>query len=136
MKKLLFSFLLALILIPSSLHAQKKIDFPQGGFQDTSPEDFAAKNLSANHYNELWTYHISLENGVQIIYSFSINDFGSFKSRVTGAKLIVSWKDGKTYVVNKEYDVKDLINQPENKYLRLHPDCSFGQKEVLIKNMY
>lgn len=120
--------MLLTLLIPGYLSAQSNIDYPQGGFQDTNGQDFVAKNMSADHYNELWTYHINLENGVQVIYSFSINDFGSFKSRVTGAKLIVSWKDGKTYVVNKEYDVKNLTTEPQNRYLRLDSNRPFWAK--------
>ena len=128
MRKIFFYTLLSAILIPNFLSAQKKIDFPQGAFQNTTAADFEARNMQADHYNELWTYHINLENGVQVIYTFSINDFGSFKSRVTGAKLIVSWKDGKTYVINKEYDVEDLITKPEDRYLRLKSDRPFWAK--------
>ena len=59
---------------------------------------------------------------MQIIYTFSINDFGAFKDRVTGVKLMVSWTDGNTYVVNKEYDPSSLINEADNTYLRLRED--------------
>ncbi|MDX1638813.1 MAG: hypothetical protein R3281_12640, partial [Balneolaceae bacterium] len=37
-------------------------------------------------------------------------------------------KDGNTYVVNKEYDIEDLINEPENYYLRLNPDRPYWAK--------
>ena len=128
MRKKFFYYLFVIILAPGFLYAQKKIDFPQGGFQNTTAADFDARNMQADHYNELWTYHINLENDVQVIYSFSINDFGTFKSRVTGAKLIVSWKNGKTYVVNKEYDVKDLVTKPDERFLRLNTERPYWAK--------
>ncbi len=113
---------LMLLFLPALLQAQDGIEGPDGGFQNTNPEDFLAKNLSSKYYNELWTYHVKLDNGVQVIYTFSINDFGAFKDRVTGVKLMVSWTDGKTYVVNKEYDPSSLINEADSTYLRLRHD--------------
>lgn len=116
--KLLF----ILLFFPLSLQAQEGIQYPENTFQNTDSEDFLAKNLPSKYYNELWTYHVNLENGVQIINTFSINDFGTFKDRVTGVKLMVSWTDGNTYVVNKEYDPGSLINEAGSTYLRLRHD--------------
>lgn len=116
------------ILLPLFTSAQNRISTPEGTFRDATNQDFAAKNLSSKYYNELWTYHIQLDNGMQVIYVFSINDFGSFRGRVTGAKLIVHWKDDKTYVVNKEYSPADFINEPDINYLRLNPDRPYWAK--------
>lgn len=114
--------LILLISIPVYLQAQNGIEGPEGGFQNTDSEDFLAKNLQSKYFNELWTYHVKLDNGVQVIYTFSINDFGAFKDRVTGVKLMVSWTDGNTYVVNKEYNPSSLINEADSTYLRLRHD--------------
>lgn len=111
-----------MFLFPLILQAQGTIQYPEKSLRDAEPEDFLAKNLPSRYYNELWTYHVNLENGIQVIYTFSINDFGAFKDRVTGAKLIVSWTDGNTYVVNKEYDPSWLINEADSSYLRLRHD--------------
>jgi len=53
----------------------------------------------------------------------------------------VSWKDGNTYIANKEYDVSDLKTDSQNKYLRVHPDRPFwargsfdGEHELNFKN--
>lgn len=126
-KTSLFTLFIFFVLSSLQLSAQK-ITFPEGSFRDSQPEDFEARNLSSKYYNELWTYHINLDNGIQIVYNFSINDFGSFKDRVTGVRLQVSWKDGNTYIANKEYDVSDLIIDPENKYIRVHPNRPFWAK--------
>lgn len=111
-----------MFLFPQILQAQGTIQYPERSLRDAEPEDFLAKNLPSRYYNELWTYHVNLENGIQVIYTFSINDFGAFKDRVTGAKLIVSWTDGSTYVVNKEYNPSSLINEADNTYIRLRHD--------------
>ena len=127
MKSSFFRLFLFLFLIPAALSAQP-VNFPVGSFGDASDEDFEARNLSSKYYNELWTYHVHLDNGVQLIYTFSINDFGSFKGRVTGAKLSVTWTDGETYVVNKEYDPSTLIVEPDSNYIRLHPNRTYWAK--------
>lgn len=120
--------LLFLVFIPAFLQAQNGVEFPENQLQNTDSEDFLAKNLPSRYYNELWTYHVKLENGVQIVNTFSINDFGSFKDRVTGVKLMVSWTDGNTYVVNKQYDPSDLINEADSTYLRLRHDRPYWAK--------
>lgn len=120
--------LLLLVFLPIGLNAQKTISFPDGTFHDTDDEDFLARNLPSKYYNELWTYHLNLDNGVQVVYTFSINDFGSFKSRVTGGKLMVHWTDGKSYVVNKEYSPEQFINEADSNYIRLHENRTYWAK--------
>jgi hypothetical protein len=125
--KLLIRLLFLACFFSMNLQAQT-VYFPTGGFQDTGDDDFVEKNLPSKYYNELWTYHVNLDNGVQIINTFSINDFGSFKGRATGVKLSVSWTDGNTYVVNKEYNPSTFLANPENNYIRLHPDRPYWAK--------
>lgn len=125
--KIFIKLLFIACFLSLNLHAQT-VYFPTGGFQDADGDDFVEKNLPSKYYNELWTYHINLDNGIQIINTFSINDFGSFKGRASSVKLSVSWKDGNTYVVNKEYDTSDFIAEPENKYIRLNPDRPYWAK--------
>jgi len=128
MKKASLFTLFIFFMLSSLQVSAQTITFPEGAFRDIQPEDFEARNLSSKYYNELWTYHINLDNGIQIVYNFSINDFGSFKGRATGVRLQVSWKDGKTYIANKEYSVSDLIADPNNKHLQVHPDRPFWAK--------
>lgn len=113
------------LFLPMAAHSQQVLRTPNGIFRDTEPEDFLAKNLPSKYYNELYTYQINLENGVQIIYTFSINDFGSFKDRVTGGKLSVTWLDGETYVANKEYPIDKFINEADSNKIILHPERNY-----------
>jgi len=97
--------------------------------QDTSSyidslthETMKPRNFESKFYNELWTYHITLDNGYQIVYAFTITDFGSYKDRVTGCKFQTTWRNGKHHVVRKEYDPKELVYDSTQNMLRLHPD--------------
>jgi len=106
----------------------QRIERPKGSFRDIEPQDFLAKNIPSKYYNELYTYQINLDNGVQIVYTFSINDFGSLKDRVTGGKLSVRWLDGKDYVVNKEYPIEKFINEADSNKIVLHPERNYWAK--------
>lgn len=111
-----------------STYAQRVISTPQGSFRDIEPNDFLAKNLPSKYYNELYTYQINLENDIQIIYTFSINDFGSLKDRVTGGKLSVHWKDDKNYVANKEYPIDRFVNESDSNKIILHTERNYWAK--------
>lgn len=117
-----------ILLFPIAGFAQG-IDFPDGEYRDLVPEDFKEKNLSSKYFNELWTYHANMDNGMQVVVNFSINDFGSsFKGRVTGGKLMVNMEDGTNYVVNKEYSLDTFTNEPDSNYIELHPERTFWAK--------
>ena len=120
-------FVLIILFFSSSTFGQR-IERPVGAFRNIEPQDFLAKNLTSKYYNELYTYQINLDNGVQIIYTFSINDFGSLKDRVTGGKLSVRWIDGKDYVVNKEYPIDKFINEADSNKIILHPERNYWAK--------
>jgi hypothetical protein len=125
------SFLRLLILtliLPTTLMAQA-ITFPSGSFRDAEQKDFRDVNLSSKYFNEIWTYHADLSDGMQVIINFSINDFGSsFKGRVTGTRLMVNMPDGKDYTVNKEYSPDTFVNEPDSNFIDLHPERTFWAK--------
>jgi len=91
-------------------------------------ETMRPHNLESDAYNELWTYHITLNNGYHIIYAFTITDFGSAKDRATGLKFQTTWKNGNHYVVRKEYDPEDLVYDSTKNLLKLHPERPFYGK--------
>ena len=124
--RLSFTFLLLLLFTGTS--ASQLIVNPTGEFRSIEPNDFLAKNLPSKYYNELYTYQVQLDSGVQVLYTFSINDFGSFKSRVTGGKIAVRWLDGKNYIANKEYSVDKFINKADSNIIILHPERRYWAK--------
>ncbi len=125
MKNSILLFIISLVTL--STYGQR-IERPEGAFRDIEPTDFLAKNIPSKYYNELYTYQINLDNGVQVVYTFSINDFGSLKDRVTGGKLNVQWTDGKNYVVNKEYPIDKFINEADSNKIILHPERNYWAK--------
>ena len=104
------------------------IQNPEPTLRIATGEDFLAKNYPTRRYNELYTYQIQLDNGVQVIYTFSINDFGKFKSRVTSCKISVTWLNGETYVANKEYSLDTFINEADSNKIILHPERNYWAK--------
>ncbi len=119
--------LVVFLFTPTWVNAQL-IQNPEPTLRDATDEDFLAKNYPTRRYNELYTYQIQLDNGVQIIYTFSINDFGKVKSRVSGAKMAVTWLDGKNYIANKEYSIDTFINEADSNKIILHPERNYWAK--------
>ncbi len=119
---------ISLLLASSSGVFGQTIQLPEGDFRDVSPEDFVARNHPSKFYSEFYTYQIQLTNGVQILYTFSISDVGSFRQRVTAAKMAVRWIDGQDYIVNKEYPIEKFINKADSAVIRLHPERSYWAK--------
>jgi len=79
------------------------------------------RKIDSNYYNELWTYHISLENGYQIIYVFTLTEFGSHQKRNADVKFQTSWKNDKTIVVRKKYENNEFEYDSTSNLIKLHP---------------
>lgn len=128
MKKFTLLSLFLVYLFINQAFAQ--IQFPSGGLVETSIKNATIKNIKDSFYNESWTYAIYLENNVQVLYTFSISELGSLKKRVTGAQVRVSWVDNKTYTINKEYSLDQLIfNSPEY-FIKLHPERNYWATSI------
>jgi len=119
----------AVLLVLFSFHTNiSSAQLTDGKLNSSEKKTMMPKNYDSDFYNELWTYHINLDNGFQIIYAFTITDFGKYKERVTGCKFQTTWKDGNHYVVRKEYDPEDFIYDEQQNMIKLHPDRSYYAK--------
>ncbi len=83
--------------------------------------DMLPHTLEGDYYNEFWSYHIFLEEDLHLHITFSMANFGSFKSPVSGGKLFVSNFKGSNYQVAREYSMDHLIIDEEENKIRLHP---------------
>ncbi len=83
--------------------------------------DMLPHTLEGDYYNEFWSYHIFLEGDLHLHVTFSLANFGSFKSPVSGGKLFVSNFKGSNYHVAREYDLDHLIVDEAQNKIRLHP---------------
>lgn len=101
----------------SNTHAQSTQDSLLASVHET----MEPRKIESNYYNELWTYHIRLDNGYQIIYTFTLTEFGSHQKRNADVKFQTSWKDGKTIVVRKKYENNEFKYDSTTNLLKLHP---------------
>ncbi|MCC5940671.1 MAG: hypothetical protein JJU37_03950 [Balneolaceae bacterium] len=115
---LLSTFFLALFV--SSGFAQ--ISNPNGALKYSSPDDIWAKTLVGSHYNEFWTYHFYLNDGLTLHITFSVANFGSLKSPVSGVQVSVDGLDDNIYQLSREYNINHLVQDKENHMFRLRQE--------------
>ncbi len=94
---------------------------PTEELQPIPAEDIWAQTLSGSHFNEFWTYHFFLEDGIKVHITFSAANFGSLKSPVTGVRVSVFGFDDKTYQIAREFPLEHLVQDTENYLFKLRP---------------
>jgi len=93
---------------------------PEGDLRETGWTDMLPHTMSGDYYNEFWSYHIFLENDLHLHLTFSLANFGSFKSPVSGGKLFVSNFKGNNYNVAREFAIEHLTIDEDRYKIRLH----------------
>lgn len=121
MKKSFYLIFLAFtLLLQSNLTAQYAN--PTGGLEPVADEDIWAKTLKGNHYNEMWNYQFYLNDGITVHIAFSVANFGSFKSPVSGLQMSIYNLDGEHFQVSREYPIEHLIQDQEKNLFKIHPN--------------
>lgn len=108
--------------ISTSLYAQADIIRPIGELERASPDDIWPKTMSGSSFNEFWTYHFYLENDLEMTIVYSVANFGTLKSPVSGARASILGFDDNIYQVSREYPLDRLVTVEENYQVRLRPD--------------
>lgn len=108
----------------------------QSEVREAVNSDFKPRDIRSKYYSEYWTYHFFLEDSIQIVYSLSINDIGSLKERVGGARMLVYWKDGNEYTMNREYPYKKFYYDESTNDLGLNRGSSYWIKGSLDSAMH
>lgn len=117
----LFLFLAFLFDLQSPLFAQ--ISNPEGGVEPVTDDDIWAKTLQGSHYNELWNYQFYLNDGITVHISFSVANFGSFKSPVSGVQMsIYNLANKKLYQVSREYPIHYLVQDKSTHMFQLRDE--------------
>ena len=114
------------LVLPFSNSEHLQAQTPENGLRSDYIDAMQPKNVSSTYYNEFWTYHIKLDNGVQILYGITISDFGSYKERITGIKYQFTWTDSSNYVLRKEYALDTFSYDSTSNTLEVHPDRVYG----------
>lgn len=105
--------LLSFIALLNTHHAQSQVANPSGTLQPAAADDIWAKTLTGSHYNEFWNYQFYLNDGITVHITFSVADFGSLKSAVSGVQVSVHNLNGQLYQLSREYDIEHLVQDRE-----------------------
>ncbi len=106
----------------AQLNGQDRVEHPEGELQPTSADDIWPQTMSGSNYNEFWTYHFYLENELEITLIFSIANFGSLKSPVSGARASILGFGGDDYQVLREYPLDRLVTDKDRYQMKLRRD--------------
>ena len=122
--------MLVISLISDTAHGQARpetpadaafsTDNPEGELRKTDWWDMLPHTKSGSYYNEFWAYHVFLEDDLHLHITFSLANFGSMKSAVSGGRLFVSNFDGENYNVAREFDLDYFLIDEEQYKIRLH----------------
>lgn len=110
----LFSLTASIFLLAGTVQAQ--VINPTGELTPSQPDDIWAQTLEGSHYNEFWTYQFYLNNDLTVHITFSVANFGSLKSPVSGVQISVDGLNGNLYQLSREYSI-DYLVQDHDTYM-------------------
>ena len=90
--------------------------------QHSSSDDIWAKTLEGSHYNEFWNYQFYLNDDLNVHITFSVANFGSLKSPVSGVQVSIDGMDNTIYQLSREYSINHLVQDKENYMFRLRQE--------------
>ncbi len=108
-----YILLLSLFAFFTVNHAQSQVSNPSGTLQATTEADIWAHTLTGSHFNEFWNYQFYLNDSTTVHITFSVADFGSLKSAVSGVQVSIYNLDGQLYQLSREYDIEHLVQDKE-----------------------
>ena len=95
---------------------------PSGELRQTTVADLKPHLREKDGYTELWTYHVYLDNDVQVYVNFTRANLGSFKGEVCGADLSIVGLGRKGFAVAKEYPAEKFKWIDEEKMLTVNEE--------------
>ncbi len=105
---------------PDKPDCTTKSGTPDDGLRQTEWSDMLPHTMKGDYYNEFWSYHLFFEDDLHLHLTFSLANFGSLKSPVSGGKLFVSNFMGENYNVAREFAIEHLVIDEEQHKIRLH----------------
>lgn len=117
MRKLFTVSIIAILLIQSNeLTAQ--IKNPDGDMTYAEADDIWAQTLEGSHFNEFWNYHFYLNDDITLYITFSVANFGSLKSSVSGLQVSIHNMGDRVYQLSREYNLNHLVQDRERYMFR------------------
>jgi len=105
-----------LLLIAVNTQAIAQVYNPGGVLHRLTADDIWAQTLEGSYFNEFWTYHFYMDDGMKVHITFSIANFGSLKSPVSGVQISIDRLNGQLYQLSREYNINHLV-QDKNNYV-------------------
>jgi len=99
--------------------------FPVGDLRPDNAHDIAPHAQTGKNYNEIWTYQLWLNNGVQAQINLSRAFFGSFKDPVCGTDFALMGFRNQNYFVAREYPSKNFVFDSARTRLSVHEKIFF-----------
>lgn len=124
------SILITLVLAATQIPANSQVTPPNGNLQNSQADDIWPKTMEGSVYNEFWTYHIYLENDIQLTLVYILANFGSLKSPISSARASIVGFDDEVHQVLREYPIDKVVLDKENWIFRPHAerDIEFSGK--------
>ncbi len=119
-KSVLLILISAGILIFNSFNLKAQVANPTGEMTFSDPDDIWAQTLEGSHYNEFWNYHFYLNDDITLYVTFSVANFGSLKSAVSGLQVSIHnmGDQGQVYQLSREYNLNHLVQDRERYMFR------------------
>lgn len=95
-----------------------QVSNPDGNLQPTTDDDIWVHTLTGSHFNEFWNYQFYLNDDITVHITYSVADFGSLKSAVSGVQVSVHNLNGQLYQLSREYDIEHLVQDRERYMFR------------------
>tara|TARA_R100001143_G_scaffold63581_1_gene72421 strand:+ start:28042 stop:29109 length:1068 start_codon:yes stop_codon:yes gene_type:complete len=108
-----YILLLSLFTFLSVNRVQSQVSNPTGTLHDTTEDEIWPHTLTGSHYNEFWNYQFYLNGDITVHITFSVADFGSLKSAVSGVQVSIYNLEGQLYQLSREYDIEHLVLDKE-----------------------
>gem|GEM_PF-504888 len=112
----------ALFLIFFYQTAVCQISNPSGDIKKAPDQLIWAQTLEGSYFNEFWNYQFYFDNGMKAHIVFSVANFGSLKSPVSGVRVSVYDHNGELYQLSREYPIERLVQDKDNHRFQLHPE--------------
>lgn len=116
MKTLKFILLSTFLTFMSTLYVNAQIVNPTGYLTESGPDDIWAHTLEGSHFNEFWNYQFYLNDNITLYITFSVANFGSLKSAVSGLQMSVLNLNNEVYQLSREYNLDHLV-QDRDRYM-------------------
>ncbi len=113
-----FILFVSIITLLSVNHLYSQVSNPTGNLQPTADDDIWVQTLTGSHFNEFWNYQFYLNNEITVHVTFSVANFGSLKSAVSGVQVSVHNLNGQLYQLSREYDIEHLVQDRERYMFR------------------